>query len=112
MKTMKLEVFSEPNAALQDEVKLTGIAGEWRDLENHKQFPADTGAVLNWWQSTGTISFQGFAAEELEAKLFCVATGEDDREIIPPELLAALTADRIDWERSTLIDDEGRLWSD
>ena len=57
-------------AALQDEVKLTGIAGEWRDLGNHKQFRADTGAVLNWWQSTGTISFQGFAAEELRRSFF------------------------------------------
>ncbi len=73
MKLMKLK-FSGTYAELQDEVMLTGIAGEWRDLGNHKQFRADTGAVLNWWQSTGTISFQGpgLAAEEFEAKLFCV----------------------------------------
>ena len=70
MKTMKLECFSGTYAALQDEVKRTGIAGEWLDLGNHKQFRADTGAVLNWWQSTGTISFQGLAAEEFEARLF------------------------------------------
>jgi hypothetical protein len=111
MKSMKLH-FLGTYAELQDEVLLTGIAGEWRDLGDHKQFRADTGAVLNWWQSTGTISFQGLAAEEFEAKLFCRATGEDDRVIIPPELLRGLTADRIDWKRSTLIDDEGQLWID
>ncbi len=36
----------------------------------------------------------------------------DGREIIPPELLSGITADKIDWERGTLIDDEGRLWID
>jgi len=84
----------------------TGIAGEWRDLGDHKQYRATTGAVLNWWQSTGAISFQGVAAEEFEAKLFLRAAGEDDREIIPPQLLRGLTLDRVDWERSTLIDDD------
>jgi hypothetical protein len=67
---MKMK-FSGTYAELQDKVLLTGIAGEWRDLGNHKQFRADTGAILNWWQSTGTITFQGpgLAAEEFEAKL-------------------------------------------
>ena len=50
------------------------------------------------------------AAEQLEAKVFD-AFG-DGREVIPPELLRGITGDRIDWERSTLIDDEGRLWTD
>jgi hypothetical protein len=109
--SMKM-TFSGTYEELQDDVKLTGIYGEWRDLGKHKQFRSDTGAILNWWQSTGAITFQGtgLAAEEFEAKLFD-AFG-DGREIIPPELLRGLTADKIDWERSTLIDDEGRLWFD
>ena len=104
--------FSGTYEELQDDVKLTGIYGEWRDLGDHKQFHSDTGAILNWWQSTSAITFQGpgLAAEEFEAKLFD-AFG-DGREIIPPKLLGGITADRIDWERSTLIDDEGRLWTD
>jgi hypothetical protein len=67
---------------------------------------------LNWWQSTGAITFQGpeLAAEEFEANVLD-AFG-DGRELIPPELLRGLTADKIDWERSTLIDDEGHLWID
>jgi hypothetical protein len=35
------------------------IAGEWRQGENLHQYRADSGAVLNWWKSTGTVTFQG-----------------------------------------------------
>ena len=57
-------------------------------------FTSDTGAILNWWQSTSAITFQGpgLAAEEFEAKLFD-AFG-DGREIIPPKLLGGITADK------------------
>ena len=56
---------------LQDRVLLSGVYGEWIDRGNHKQFKAGNGAVLNWWQSTKTINFQGNvrAAKALEAKL-------------------------------------------
>lgn len=81
-------------------------------------FRAETGAILNWEQSTGTISFQGpdLAAAVFEAKLFLCAMSDDqvvdDLEIIPPELLNEITSDRIDWERGSLIDDKGQLWID
>ncbi len=67
---MKMK-FAGTYAELQDKLFLTGIDGEWRNLGNHKQFRADTGAILNWWQSTGTITFQGrgLVAEEFKAKL-------------------------------------------
>jgi len=117
MKTVKLK-FPGTYAGLQEEVKLTGIYGKWRDLGNRKQFRAESGAILNWQQSTGIMSFQGpgLAAAEFEASLFLRAEGADgapnSREIIPPELLDRLTVDKIDWKRGTLIDDEGRLWID
>ena len=46
----------------------TGVGGKWHDLVNQKQFRADNGAILNWWESTGSISFQGppLAAQHLE----------------------------------------------
>ncbi len=67
---MKMK-FPRTYAELQDEVRLTEIDGEWRDLGNQKQFHADGGAILCWWQSTGTIAFQGpgLVAKEFEAKL-------------------------------------------
>jgi hypothetical protein len=41
-------------------VSRTGVTGQWRELKNgHKQFCTKTGAILNWWESTGTIQFQG-----------------------------------------------------
>lgn len=44
---------------LQDKILLTGLYGEWRDIGNQKQFRTDEGAVVNWWQTTGTITVQG-----------------------------------------------------
>jgi hypothetical protein len=53
-------------------VALTGIAGQWKQIESHYQYQVYTGAVLNWWPSTGTITFQGRerAADDLKAAIF------------------------------------------
>jgi hypothetical protein len=55
--------------AVRQVVRRTGIAGEWSVTQNHCQFRAANGAVLNYWKSTGTITFQGpeFPAAELQA---------------------------------------------
>lgn len=45
--------------ALKIVVDATGASGEWRDQDNHHQFRANDGAILNWWESSGTIQFQG-----------------------------------------------------
>jgi hypothetical protein len=38
----------------------TGVTGQWRELKNgHKQFRTKGGAILNWWESSRTIHFQG-----------------------------------------------------
>ena len=53
-------------------VSRTGINGQWRELENHQvQYRTDDNAILNWWESTGTVAFQGrkSAVEKLK-KLF------------------------------------------
>jgi hypothetical protein len=57
---------------LQDRVLLTGVFGKWSDLGNQKQYRTDDGAVLNWWESSKTITFQGAtpAARKLEAMFF------------------------------------------
>jgi hypothetical protein len=70
MQSVKLK-FTGTYKELRHEVKHIGVYGTWRDLGNHKQFVANTGALLNWWQTTGTITFQGpgLAAAKFEAKL-------------------------------------------
>ena len=45
--------------AVRKMVALTSIAGEWTKYKDHYQFRAETGAVLNYWKTTGTINFQG-----------------------------------------------------
>jgi predicted nucleotide-binding protein len=45
---------------LQDKVLLTGINGEWREINNgQKQYKTEHGATLNWWETSKTIQFQG-----------------------------------------------------
>ncbi len=58
-------------AKLKHRVLLTGIRAVWRDLGNHKQYRAKNGAILNWWDSTKTVTFEGrsLAAKTLEGAL-------------------------------------------
>ena len=89
--------FSGTYAKLQDEVKLTGIYGEWRDFGNRKQYCCESGAILNWWQSTGTIRVHGpvLAAKECEAKLLSRALGgvKVTRAVLVKRFLEDLTAE-------------------
>jgi hypothetical protein len=64
---------------LQNQLALTGIGGVWRDFGNQKQYVTNTGAILNWWQSTKTVYFQGgppAAKEELKAAFITVNSKE------------------------------------
>ena len=55
---------------LKTRLSRTGLGGKWRALEyGQKQYRTVDGGILNWWETTGTISFQGSnrtAREELE----------------------------------------------
>jgi len=52
---------------LKKVVEMTGASGEWQDKGNgHWQFRCNDGAILNWWQSSGTISYQGPQTEKQE----------------------------------------------
>jgi len=44
---------------LQTMVASLGRAGAWSDVSNGKQFRANDGAKLNWFESTGTVTVQG-----------------------------------------------------
>jgi hypothetical protein len=56
---------------LQDIVMRCAILGEWRYHKKGRfyRFQAATGAILNWWPTTGTINFQGHDAEQFVAIL-------------------------------------------
>jgi hypothetical protein len=53
---------------LQHTVTRCAILGEWSYHKKNRfyRFQAATGAILNWWPSTGTINFQGHHAEQFE----------------------------------------------
>jgi Protein of unknown function (DUF1653) len=51
-------------------VEMTGASGEWQEKGNgHWQFRCNDKAILNWWQSSGTISYQGPETERQEFEL-------------------------------------------
>jgi hypothetical protein len=76
---------------VRDLVWGTGIDGEWTEMENHCQFRADSGAILNFWRSTGTINFQGpgLAAEEFKTIFLkhrhATAAGKGPAEALLPD---------------------------
>jgi uncharacterized protein YjlB len=54
-------------AVLERIVARTGLSGVWVQLtRNHRQFRAETGEILNWWESTGTVLFQGQNPDRFE----------------------------------------------
>jgi hypothetical protein len=69
---------------LQKVVAATGIVGRWRRRKNHRQYRAWDGSVLNWWKSTGTVTFQGpkSAAKALEKAFSKVVSGDGIRKAI------------------------------
>jgi hypothetical protein len=44
------------------------IPGDWQlhTKSNHHRFRASTGAILNWWSTTGAMNFQGKEAERFK----------------------------------------------
>ena len=62
---------------LQELVATTGISGEWVESKQQIQYRTDSGAILNYWESTGTVNFQGLpdSAKELEAAMFPASAG-------------------------------------
>lgn len=52
--------FTGSYESLKARVSSMGIEGDWIDLnENQKQFRHASGGIMNWFPSTGTITFQG-----------------------------------------------------
>ena len=46
---------------LQLKALLSGIEGVWEESQNNKKVLRLNGGVMNWYESTGTIYFQGVA---------------------------------------------------
>lgn len=69
--------FSGSLEQLQSCVGLTGAVGKWEPMPaGFWRFRCSDGAILNWWQSTGTFNFQGpaDAANRLKQALIAVVS--------------------------------------
>ena len=66
---------------LQEKVAQLNLAGAWHEHNNgnHKQFKARNGAVLNWYETTGTLNFSGpqNEKEKLQSNLTPLLEAED-----------------------------------
>jgi hypothetical protein len=91
MNTPAQKITCSDLGTVRNLVLLTGVNGEWTEIGNHCQFRAKTGAILNFWRSTGTINFQGpgLAAEEFKTIFLkhCHATtaGKGPAEALLPD---------------------------
>ena len=53
-------IFRGDFTKIRKHVRRVDSAGHWRDLDHGgKQYRTDAGAVLNWWEKSGKIVFQG-----------------------------------------------------
>jgi len=53
-------IFRGECGKLRKYVSEVNASGSWRDLEyGCKQYHTDDGAVFNWWEKSGKITFQG-----------------------------------------------------
>ena len=105
---------------LQELVEATGIDGEWIERGQHKQYRADSGAILNFWESTGTVNFQGPepAAQELEAAV-CRSDGKNTKaarpqpnissSVVDDAVLQGLTSAIIENRVGPIFDDQSAL---
>jgi hypothetical protein len=75
--TMKIR-FLGNYSELKRCVLCTRLDGKWRLENNHKQFRTHDNGILNWWQSTGTLQFQGgqLAALRLEQAFTKIASAK------------------------------------
>jgi hypothetical protein len=93
----------------------TGVKGQWHEPKNgHKQFHAESGAVLNWLKLTGTVWFQGKepAIPKLKRAFVKVATkkgllegaGDADDEITDLRGVIAEIAKLKRWRKRVRVD--------
>jgi hypothetical protein len=80
-------------------VRKCGVGGEWRFIERSglHQFKALTGEDLNWWPSTGTVTFQGGDKAKL-AKRFARRLARLQRSrSVPSELFGHQQRSTLPW---------------
>jgi hypothetical protein len=65
--------------ALRQVVARTGIEGYWKKSTNHCQYRTESGAALNYWKNTGTISIRAHSTRSYEYRLGATARLSRDR---------------------------------
>jgi deoxycytidylate deaminase len=85
---MKL-IFTESYEELKS--RLSGINGTWDESQPNKKVLRSNGGVMNWYESTGTIQFQGAAdqKQQLEIKVAAALNPGNDVLIEEPKTISS-----------------------
>ena len=97
------KIFSGTYEELRYQVSLTHVRGRWCDLGNQKQYRATSGAILNLYVSTGTVTFQGkgLAARKLETALEPAISRRQSENVAKASKLALSGSAKIDGNRKS-----------
>jgi hypothetical protein len=89
--------FRDGFSEIQRLVATTGISGKWIKRNNQKQYRTSSGGIMNYWESTGTVNFQGSpdSAQKLESAMFPAET-EDATETRAHSIVSRTTTDDAD----------------
>lgn len=71
---------------LRTVVARTELSGSWQRIPHGWCYRCDSGALLNWWPTRGTLSFQGQPdrADEFEAALLTAVSDQGSQRLLPP----------------------------
>lgn len=97
---------------LQKCVARTGLDGDWRELKHGQpQYRTYDRGILNWWQSTGTITFQGerSAAMELEQAFSAVASAKGLLQLKPRQTRTDLDEENSELRKLLSVIENRRL---
>lgn len=64
-------------------VERTGVAGEWAAEGKKHSFRGKGGEILNWWENTGTLQYQGQRQNEFSAEVSAALSGGAQAKVIP-----------------------------
>lgn len=78
-----MKKFDGPIERLRELVAATGLPGEWNEIEHGHQFRAKSGANLNWYPSTGTVSYGGPGTAKAELVEMLAAVAGDPLDTAP-----------------------------
>jgi hypothetical protein len=69
-----------------------GVQGEWIEKTGCLTYRARTGAIFNWYSSTGTYNFQGAETTDFQSKIVAAIENANGLPVVPLETKTKILA--------------------